>query len=99
MDEDTKALLKTNPFEARLSMMGVWTLLSPLKPKGLDWFWLSIDLRGIELWSSVIIRITLGCSVCPFTYVMLHKEIRKPSKIIGLKSMDICRYKKTTTEK
>jgi hypothetical protein len=23
MDEDTKALLKTNPFEARLSMMGV----------------------------------------------------------------------------
>ena len=36
MEEDTNALLKTIPLLAKLSIIGVWTLESPLKPKGLD---------------------------------------------------------------
>jgi hypothetical protein len=36
IEEDTNALLKTIPLLAKLSIIGVWTLESPLKPKGLD---------------------------------------------------------------
>jgi hypothetical protein len=36
MEDDTKEFLKMMPFFARLSMIGVCTLLSPLNPKGCD---------------------------------------------------------------